>query len=76
MIVHVTAPFRWNRAVFNPGEVVDLPAAFALQLVEAGQARVYAEPVTAAVDGPPAHKLMTPKRKKFFTSHTSRQETR
>lgn len=63
MVVQFTAPFRWDRAVFNAGELVDLPLALAQQLIRAGQAH---EPLTEtrAVDGPPAHKLMTPKSKK------------
>ncbi len=75
MIVTLTAPFRWNRVAFNAGEVVDLPAALALQLVEAGQAHAYTpDLVGCAVEGPPANKLMAPKTKKYFTGHT-RQET-
>jgi hypothetical protein len=64
MIVTLTAPCHWHRAVLNAGEVVDLPAALALRLVEAGQATATQEPVTCAVEGPPADKLMHQKQKK------------
>ena len=69
MVIVLTAPFRWNRVAFNAGEVVDLPEALALQLVDAGQAHAF-HPIaveTLAVEGPPANKLMTPKTKKYFT---------
>lgn len=70
MVIALTAPFRWNRVALNAGEVVDLPEALALQLVEAGQAHAFHQSVveTLAVEGPPVDKLMTPKRKKFFAS--------
>ena len=64
MIVTLTAPCHWHRAVLNAGEVVNLPAALALRLVEAGQSTMTPDSVTCAVDGPPADKLMRQKLKK------------
>jgi hypothetical protein len=66
-IVRLTAPFRLDRAVLNTGEVVGLPDDLADSLVSGGQA-LFVEPevVTAALDGPPADKLMRPQTRKFF----------
>ena len=65
VIIELTAPFRWDRAVFNTGELVDLPVALARPLIEAGHAHERSPASeTLAVDGPPANKLMTQKTKK------------
>jgi len=66
-IVRLTAPFRLDRAVLNRGEIVGLPDDLATRLVSDGQA-LFVEPeiVTAAVEGPPADKLMRPQSRKFF----------
>jgi len=76
MQVCLLAPFYWDRARLNAGEVVGLPDVIATRLVASGRACPSgASIITAALESPPADKLMRPSRTKTSTARARRGAT-